>query len=182
MSDQRPLSGFTRKGQAGENSRDHVGDKLVGRDHRLLEKVDDNRIEPVSKLRVTLEGRLPAVDETQRVSLPIPANADASTHGLDQQLSENPDQLVVNKLTTSQGRLFQSTDLLLDNDLESGRADEERRRGTLRRAEQINLPTLRLIDSRFVRLTAELYSNVLISPSLFWSNGSIPLTPLLNNS
>lgn len=54
---------------SGEDSRYHVSDKLVGGNHRLLEKVDDHRVEPVSKLRVTLEGRLPTVNETGRVSL-----------------------------------------------------------------------------------------------------------------
>ena len=55
----------------------------------------------------------------------------ATTHCLDQELTQNPDQFVVDELTTSQRRLFQSSDLLFDDDFERGSAYKERRGRTL---------------------------------------------------
>ena len=65
------------------------------------------------------------------------SSADA-THCLDQELTQNPDQFVVDELTTSQRRLFQSSDLLFDDDFERGSAYKERRGRTLEEEREDN--------------------------------------------
>lgn len=63
--------------------RDQVSNELVRRRHRVLEEVDDDRVEPVLKLRIPPE----------------------CLH-LSQQLAQNPDQLVVDQLTALERGLF----------------------------------------------------------------------------
>lgn len=89
-------------------------------------------------------------------------------HRLDQKLTQDPDQLVIHQLTTSQGGFLQSSDLLLDDDLERSSADKEGGGRTLNFVihtigRKYPLPK----PVRADRLTAELYKIVLISPSLF---------------
>lgn len=54
-----------------------------------------------------------------------------TTYNLGKDLPDNLDQLVINELAAFQARLLQSSNLLLDYDLESGCADEQTRSGTL---------------------------------------------------
>jgi hypothetical protein len=53
------------------------------------------------------------------------------TYDTVQDLAQNPYKLIVHQLTTFQARLFQPSDLLLDDDLKGRRANEECRCRTL---------------------------------------------------
>ena len=61
----------------------------------------------------------------------IPVEEIRMTYNLAQQLAENTDKLIVYKLAALQRRIFQSLDLLLDDNLESSCANEQRRCGAL---------------------------------------------------
>lgn len=54
------------------------------------------------------------------------------THHFGQELAQDADKLIVDKLATFQTRLLQSLDLLFNDNFESGGADEERWSRTLR--------------------------------------------------
>ena len=53
------------------------------------------------------------------------------TYNLAKQLAEDTDKFIVYKLAALQRRIFQSLDLLLDDDFESSCANEQRRCGAL---------------------------------------------------
>ena len=88
-----------------------------------------------------------------------------STHNLAKQLSQDSDQLVVHQLATLQRRIFEAFDLLLHDDLKRGRADEQCRRGSLKRP-VVSEPSLRPEVYVWSEITEELYKIVRMSPSL----------------
>jgi hypothetical protein len=80
-------------------------------------------------------------------------------HNFSQELSENPNQLLVHELAALQTWIFEPLDLLLDNVLKCRGAHEERRCGALQIRSEMNDAATMLIR------TDELYRITLISPS-----------------
>lgn len=88
-----------------------------------------------------------------------------SAYNLAKELSQDSNQLIVYQLATLQRRIFEAFDLLFHDDLERGRADEQRRSGSLKRpvvSEQSPRPE----DCVWSEITEELYKIVRMSPSL----------------
>ena len=80
-------------------------------------------------------------------------------HNFSQELSENPNQLLVHELAAFQTWIFQPLDLLLNDDLKCRGAHEERRCGALQsKSEMSNAAGI-------LKRTDELYRIVLMSPS-----------------
>lgn len=64
--------------------------------------------------------------------------SETETNDLGQELTEDPDEFVVNQLTALDAGFFEALDLLPDDHLECGGADEERLKGSSGKDRQIS--------------------------------------------
>ena len=78
-------------------SRDHVGDELCRGDHRVLEEVDDDGVEPFTQCGEPPERLLHGEGEHGSV-----ITRKANAYNLLEKLTENADELIVDELTALQ--------------------------------------------------------------------------------
>lgn len=73
-----------------------------------------------------------------------------------QDLRKDSDELIVDKLTALETWLLETLDLLLDDDLESGRSDEKRRCRSLHIHQRIEIPSQLLAGAFKIEMEMEL--------------------------
>jgi hypothetical protein len=106
--------------------RHHIANQFVRRCHRFPEEIDDDCVESLSQGGVSFKCLLFGLGSELSAKI-----RGIRTYNFYEELVEYSDKLIIDKLTAFETRLFQSFDLLFDNNLESSCTDEQRRRRTL---------------------------------------------------
>ena len=107
---------------------DHISYKLRCRCHGSLEEIDDDAIEAFTQRRIPTECLLSTPERRFRGWR---AYYNQRTHYFREKLTKNADKLIVDELAAFKPRLFKSLDLLLHDDFEGRRSNEEGRGRTL---------------------------------------------------
>lgn len=109
--------------------RNKISDEFISRNHRFAVECLHCGEETIAQGRVSLESGLETIQKQTSVPSFRPPLA-AQTDILAQELVQNSHELIVDELRAFESRLLDATNLLLDNDFESSRANEQSRRGT----------------------------------------------------
>ena len=106
---------------------DHIGYKLRCRCHGRLKEIDDDAIKTFTQRRIPTECLLTHEKRFRGRR----AYYNQRTHYFREKLTKNADKFIVYELAAFEPRIFKSLDLLLHNDFEGRRPNEEGRGRTL---------------------------------------------------